>query len=57
MKTDENLCKLETRLVQNFGTIRDHFRMLAERADRGDTNAAYLVNALHYLTKEVKSVG
>lgn len=57
MKTDENLCKLETRLVQNFGTIRDHFRMLAERADRGNTNAAYLVNALHYLTKEVKSVG
>lgn len=57
MKTDENLCKLETRLVQDFTAIRDHFRTLAGRADRGDTDAAYLVNALHYLTKEVKSVG
>lgn len=57
MKTDENLCRLETELVSNFFRVREHFNVLAERADRGDTNAAYLVNALHYLTKEVKSVG
>lgn len=57
MKTvAENLCQLESKLVHDFFQVREHFNTLAERANRGDTDAAYLVNALHYLTKEVKNV-